>query len=215
MNPMLPFFIACLLFIAVFTSVEMMSRHINWVTGDVSRKTIHLVSGLMASWLPSILNMAQIRLLGIVFVVLMLISKYANLFPSIHGVRRHTYGEVYFPLAVSLTALLFPAAMYSYAMIVLAISDSAAAIVGGRYGTLVYSVGSNSKSHLGSSVFWLSCLVITLAGMHYLPITGNLAPLPTSLIIATTVTFVEAIANSGFDNLLIPLTAASILTLLT
>lgn len=211
METMLPFLIACSSFGILFVIVEATSRRYSWLSGDASRKFVHIVAGLMAAFLPNVLTFPEITALGLFFIGFMAVSKKTHLFPSIHGVKRMTLGEVYYPLSIALTAWLFPVpTTYTYAILVLAISDGFAAVVGTQTGKHPFTLVKSKKSFEGSATFLLTCFVITVVT------TVGSMPLATtfvvSLAIALLLAFVEATLGGGLDNLVLPLAAALIMS---
>lgn len=213
MVPMLPFVLSCLAFGALFTVIEIVSRRTPWLNPDDTRKAVHILSGLIAACLPFWLSFDQISALGLFFIGFMAVSKKAHLFPSIHGVRRLTLGEIYYPLALAIVAWRFPSpTIYSYAILVLALSDGFAAIIGTHIGMHTYRVIGGKKSLEGSATCWGITLVLTL---FTLALSGEplSALIAASLGSATTITAAEATLTGGLDNLALPLIAALILSL--
>ncbi|HYN98642.1 MAG TPA: hypothetical protein VEU28_03110, partial [Actinomycetota bacterium] len=100
------------------------------------------------------------------FVPFMLASRRFGIFPAVHSVERSTLGEVYFPLGVGLAAALVPAAVpYTFGVLVMALSDAFASLAGRRWGRRKYSVLSADKTFLGSGVFFVSTVVLTLGAL--------------------------------------------------
>ncbi len=54
------------------------------------------------------MSFPEVVALCLLFIPFMAVSRRIGLFPSVHGVERVTWGEVYFPLGVLLAAALFP-----------------------------------------------------------------------------------------------------------
>lgn len=128
----------------------------------------------------------------------------------LHGVARHSYGELCFPLAVALTWALAPdAASYVAAVLVLGFADTGGALVGQRFGRLRYRTDEGGKTVEGS----LAVLAVAAAVTFPLLLAGGMAA-PTALAAAAQVglvaALVEAIALRGFDNLLLPLATLAV-----
>lgn len=210
---MLPFSVACLCFGALFVVIEIASRRFKELSGDTSRKTVHIVAGLMAAFLPNVLTFTEITALGLFFIGFMAVSKKTHLFPSIHGVTRMTLGEVYYPLAIALVAWLFPnPIVYTYAILILAIGDGFAAIIGANLGRHPFSLFGSHKSIEGSATFWVCSVLISAA--TFVAMGGHTAGVVVlcSLAFASVLTAVEASLTGGLDNLAIPLLAALLLS---
>jgi phytol kinase len=195
-------------YLAAFGGVELVSRRLG-LDPELSRKLVHLSSGLSAAALPLILSFHQVVALGLVFALAMAASQRLNLLPSIHGVRRSTLGEICFPLAISITALLFPdRALFAYAIATMAVSDVAAWAAGRRFGTARLPLSGTSKTYAGSAAFFAATLVI---GALLLPrLSHGVSPaLLLAAPVALAATVVEALSRRGLDNLLVsPVTAA-------
>lgn len=205
--------LSCLAFGVLFIVVETISQRTSWLTPDDSRKTVHIVSGLIAASLPFWLSFSQISALGLFFIGFMAMSKKTHLFPSIHGVERISLGEVYYPLALALVAWWFPdPVVYRYAVLVLALSDGFAAVVGMHVRGHRYRALGGEKSLEGSTTCWLITFTITVVTLSA---TGQ--PLSTLVLVsigsASVITAVEAALCRGLDNLALPLLAALIISL--
>jgi hypothetical protein len=101
--------------------------------------------------------------------------------------------------------------LYTAAILVLAVADGCAALVGTRWGRLRYEVEDETKSVEGSSVF----LVIAFAAIAVPMAFGSDLALPAvaaaALLVALLVTLVEAVSLNGGDNVLVPLTVSFVL----
>jgi dolichol kinase len=194
-------------FSAFFAAVELVARR--WqLDREVTRKLVHLSAGLAAAGLPLVLDFHQIAALGLVFALAMAASQRLDLLSSIHGVRRSTWGEVCFPLAIGLTALLFPHPLvFAYAIATMAVSDVAAWAAGRRFGRSRLPLPRSSKTYAGSAAFFAATVVI---GAVLLPALGH-GVFPAVLLcapVALVATAVEGLSGRGLDNLLVsPVTA--------
>jgi dolichol kinase len=190
-------------YLAWFTIVELASRA--WkVSGEATRKLVHVSVGLSVALLPFVMTFRDIALLGVIFVAAMALSRKLRAFGSIHDVERRTWGEICFPLGVALVAALFPNHLvFALAVLTLAISDVIACLVGRRVGGPGYNIGGGRKTYAGSAAFFLSALllaVIVLPGWSHLPV---------ALVVAGLATVSEAALGRGFDNLAIPAVVAA------
>ena len=210
---MLPFVLSCLSFGILFTVIEVISRKVPRLTTDDTRKAAHILAGLIAACLPFWLSYPEITAMGLFFIGFMAVSKKTHLFPSIHGVERLTLGEVYYPLALAIIAWQFPVQLiYTYAILILALADGFAAIVGTHLGTQKFTIFSGTKSVEGSLVCWTTSLCITVAALAVAGINLG-AAIISGLAIATGLAIIEASLTRGLDNLLLPLAAALALSL--
>ena len=129
---------------------------------------------------------------------------------AVDDVSRHSYGGVLHPISLYLCFLLATLTdrpgFYSIAILVLALSDTAAALVGERYGRFRYRVdGENYRSLEGSFFFFL----VTYALVHHILLLGvGMPPLEASVLafmIGVLVTLFACVSLGGADNLAIPL----------
>ena len=122
-----------------------------------------------------------------------------DLLPSLHDVERKSRGVEYYPLAVALTFFLTQGRPWLYlaALLVLAIGDASAALVGSRYGRIRYEVEQSEKSLEGSAVF----LLVAFLAIHLPMLLMTDLPRPicvlAALLVAILVTGFEAISLEG------------------
>lgn len=201
---MIVFIAALVYFLILFSVIEVISRKVS-LPAEFSRKMAHIFAGVSAAFLPLVMPFAHIIGLASLFLVVMLISRKIKLFQSIHEIGRSSYGELFFPLAIALTALLFPRNnIYMYGILVMALGDGLAGLLGARFGKAKYRLGRAHKSYLGSGTFLIVSLLIGLLFSQQYGMVG----------IAILLTFVEAVSVKGLDNLLLPIIAALLLSLL-
>jgi phytol kinase len=192
-------------FIALFTIIEVAARKMP-LSIEVSRKMAHILAGISAALLPLILSFMSIVVLALLFLMVMLVSRKRKIFRSIHDVERQSYGELFFPLAIAITALFFPdTATYMFGILVMAIGDGLAGLLGFRYGKKRYTLRKAHKSYLGSTIFFIASVLIGFIFLHSFMI----------VIIALMLTCIEAVSIRGFDNLLLPPVAALLMSLIT
>jgi len=136
---------------------------------------------------------------------------------SLHGVARRSRGAEYYPLSVFLVFLMTQGRPWLYlsAVLVLAVGDAFAALIGSRYGVVRYEVEDEKKSLEGSLVF----LVIAFLAIHLPTLLLTDLPRPVcvlaALLVAALVTGFEAISLAGADNLFVPLAVVVILGKIT
>lgn len=207
---MIKVIVAACLYGLFFGTVELLSRRTR-LSKETSRKFIHILAGATAAFLPFALTFRQIVYLSLLFIPVMLLSKHRNFLLSIHAVRRHTYGEVYFPLAILVTAFLFPhKSLYIYGLLVMAISDGLASVIGQKFGRRRYRFWASTKSYVGSLTFFLSATIIGFL------ITATLGTAPglsllIGLVLAVLLAVCEATLAHGLDNLVLPPLASLLL----
>ncbi len=93
-------------------------------------------------------------------------------------------------------------------ILVIAISDPLAALLGRTWPVGAYSIFRQHKTLVGSAAFFVSAFVITLLFTYH---AGAATAWLTALLIATSTTLVEAVTLRGLDNLTVPATALLLL----
>jgi len=195
-------------FLLVFVLTEVCTKWLQ-LNSDLTRKIAHIISGIITFFTPFYLTKWEIFSIGIIFFFLLILTKRFKLIPSIHSVQRKTLGEMYFPLAIAISALLFlpfDVIAFQFGILILGISDAVAALVGLRFGKHSYKILGNKKSLEGSLAFFItSCLIM-------LGLIGNFNY--NFLFIVFLLTFVEFALVFGLDNLILPVLAGYLFTLL-
>ncbi|MDQ3158569.1 MAG: hypothetical protein M3P98_00330 [bacterium] len=188
-------------------------RSKNKIHGELARKFVHVcVGSFVATW-PWYLQNNEIYVLCGLFAIGVVVSRYANIFKSIHGVKRDSWGDLMFPVGIAATAFLATEQwIFSAAILHLSIADAAAAVVGQTVKKPKnYKVFGRNKSVVGTMTFWIISLLITSAFVILQP--GLVIAQTATVIVwlSVIVTFVENVSPSGADNVLVPTIAALIL----
>ncbi len=164
---------------------------------------------------------------GIIATIFTYFAISKNLLPSIHHSSRKSWGIFFFPLAYTIGIIICPPADYwifCISFVILAISDSLAAITGELFAERYFRLTSDKKSFLGSIVFFLVTLIILLFFLSHESIIPfdkswpkfelNLTFLAGIICLSIFLTLIEAISSKGFDNFLIPFFTFLLITLL-
>lgn len=179
---------------------------------ETVRKLFHLLGGFIALALPWLFDSAWPVLLMTLLSVggLAAIRFVPALLKGpgqvLHAVERHSYGEFFFIIGVCLIFLLADGdkVLFSVPIIILAIADSSAALVGVVYGKHLVEIHRGWKTAEGSIVFFFTALMC----VHVPVLLGTDVGRLESLIIALNLAFImmltEAVAWRGSDNLLLP-----------
>lgn len=174
---------------------------------EISRKAVHLLGGITAMSFPYFISSHwTILALALSFCSIVIITKRKGLLKSVHGVERKSYGGIYYPVAIYLIFLMASnrPVIYFTSILVMTVSDTLAALVGGKYGAIKFDAEGNIKSLEGSVVFFF----VTFLCIHLpLLLATDIARIDSVLIafiIAVLVTGFEAISLSGSDNLIVP-----------
>jgi phytol kinase len=198
---------ACVVFVLLFGS-ELWWRR-KQPHSELSRKFIHITVGTFVAFWPFFLSWNQIRVLALGFIIVVAVSKWLNVFQSIHSVQRPTWGEIFFALVVGLlTFVTHSKAIYAVSLLQMSLADGFAAIVGVQYGKRHrYYVFGHPKSVQGTAMFAVSALVILIAySLH----SHHLSALYIAGLVGAS-TLAENVAAFGLDNLIVPLLIALVL----
>lgn len=175
----LVFFVIFLIFLSSEFLVHKKITH-----GELSRKYIHVLTGLTLAASCFILNIEQIILvcvllnLGLVvadriFALLKNIKFKSGSFgahlkdafkvydESQEGVKRWTIGHLVYAVGIGLVAIIFQSkSLFLTTTLILALADGMAALVGKKYGIYLFRVPGGVKSIEGSATFFLITLMI-------------------------------------------------------
>lgn len=174
-----------------------------------TRRVIHIGTASVAGFAPLLVSKEELVLICIAFVVILFLGRSSRIFSAIHAVERHTFGEIYLPVGVAITALLFlpnNLLAFQFGIFVMGISDALAGLVGERFGKHQFTILGNTKSLEGSLTFFISTLGITFL---FVP-TFSYSLIFIPIILA----LVELILVYGLDNLVLPIVGAYLFQLL-
>jgi uncharacterized protein (TIGR00297 family) len=186
---------------------------------EFTRKFVHISVGLLIFFAPWIFTSAVPALiLAVLFIVQNAVAVHLGLFKSMHGTSRKTFGTVYYPLAFFLLIVLFwrdAPMILSLSMLVLALADAAAAIVGETVRhPAVFALSSDKKSVQGSIAYFCTAVLVLTPGLLLYPSDTEYS-LPFAALVAVVAATVgagwEALSSRGLDNLSVPLSTALVL----
>jgi len=183
-----------------------------------TRKFVHILTGILIALTPFLLT-GYYPLLSIsgAFVVINFISIKKNWMPGIHATERPSYGTVFYPASFFLLMLLLwhhHKPILVIAMLVMAIADALAAIIGENVRKPIqYRVSGEIKSLQGSLAMFAATLLIVAGGLfffiHLKYETLTLVDVAwISTVVAIVSTACESISYKGSDNLTVPLGTA-------
>lgn len=202
-------------FLALFAFAEILYHKFK-VKAELTRKIVHLGTGILTLLFPIwITNHWFILALCSSFLIILLLSLKFNLLPSINGVKRKTRGSILFPIIVYLCFMVqihYGSLIFFYIpILILAISDPIAALVGKKYQLGKYTLFGHTKTFIGSAGFFISALIITAIGVSNFLLLSVQEILIISLVNAFTTTILEAISHKGYDNFTIPISSVLVL----
>lgn len=211
-----------LFFLGLFGTAELLYHRFR-VQAEHTRKLVHVGTGLLTLLFPVLLS-DQIWVFALCasFLLILLASRFWRLLPSINGVERKTYGSLLYPVIVYLVFLFFAQVslaagqklyLYFYLpILILAIGDPVAALVGRRFPLRSFRIWGGNKSLGGSSAFLAVAFGLSLLLMFWnaVPFSfGDLASGPGGVFgicleIAVLATLAEALSGNGWDNFTVP-----------
>jgi phytol kinase len=207
------------LFCALFAAAEAWWRALQPPV-EYTRKSVHVGCGLIAAPLPWLIDSPwTMLLLGSAFVGIVAFTRRMGWLPCLHAVERCSHGATLYPASIFLTYLLAlhtgRPELYCAAVLVLAVSDAAASLIGIRFGRHRLQVEGDVKSIEGCIAFFATAHVIVFSALALL----TDLPLAVCLLSATYAAglgaCIELVSRSGTDNLFIPLAVFGILLKVT
>ena len=188
---------------------------------ELLRKGVHVGMGLVVLTLPWVFDRAwPVIVLAILACGTMVATRASRRLRSgigtvVGGVGRDSLGEIYFPTAVTLLFLLSRGdwLLYVVPILMLALADAVAALVGVRYGLSQYRTSEGHKSLEGSLAFFMVAFFSAHLPLLLLTDTGRAEAVLIATILAFLVMMLECVAWRGLDNLFIPLGAHAFLRL--
>lgn len=192
------------------------------IKGEKARKFIHILAGIwMALW-PLYIPFDGIFILGSIALTILLYSRFTRLFHAIYAVKRKTYGEIFYALAIMVVAFLAQEPwIFTISILLLAVADGGAAVVGRYWGLanqyLVFGRKSLRKSISGTAAYLFLAYLSIFIGMLYARADSLLFPLQSNDLVALFIvlpigaTLLENITPYGLDNLATPVFAAILL----
>lgn len=187
---------------------------------EIARKILHLTAGVCAA-LSLTFEGVEIFLYsaGILAAIFNFIAVRKNIFKGIHNGNRKSFGIFYLPLSFIFLVYIrqfFPSEAF-YAMLILALSDSLAALAGLFIPGKKFNLTGDVKSFPGSSAFFITTFLILFIGnisqgvnsvfIHYNESEKIIAFFSIGIIL----TAFEAISSRGTDNLTVPVASVFLL----
>lgn len=205
------------IFVSLLLIAELWRRFGN-PEAEWTRKFVHLGGGIACLTFPFLVQSPLVVLaLAVPLTALFVAGSRFGFLKSLHSIKRRSRGAELYPLSVFLVFLMTQGRPWLYlsAVLVLAVADAFAALIGSRYGVVRYEVEDEYKSLEGSLVF----LVLAFLAVHLPTLLLTDLPRPVcvlaALLVAALVTGFEAISLQGADNLFVPLAVVVILGKIT
>lgn len=198
---------------------ELYYRH-HKVKGEVSRKIAHFTACMGTLPLPYVFSTHwYILILAIIFGAFLFVTQYSNQLKSIHDIKRKSIGSYLLPVSIYITFYLSVhfeiKLLYLVPMIILAICDPIAALVGiniKKMNAKIQLFGKEfNKTWLGSGAFFVTSFLISAIALFLYYGLFEFKIVWLSLMVAGVSTIAEFLGWRGSDNLSIPLSVVLIL----
>ena len=197
---------SCVVLVGVASIVEVLNR-LDLVHGEYSRKAVHISLGVILEWLPLYLSQQEIIVVCVIGFTLAVVDRYVRIYRSGFEVKRWTIGELIYPVGVAAAALLFDdPAVYTIAVLHIALCDGFASVVGTALQGKQYHIFGGQKSYIGSATFCVISFAL-LAGFLLAVGTLTTTTLLFAFASAIVLSVVEGVFSGGFDNLAVPIVA--------
>lgn len=175
---------------------------------EASRKFIHIMLGFW--WIIAMIffnNVIWAAVMPTIFIVINYLSYKDKLIKVMEREEEEGLGTVYYVASLLILVIIsfgvFNKPILSLIpVLVMAIGDGLAAVIGKKVKSPTYKIGDSQKSLIGSSVmFIISFLLISI----YLFQIGISLWLFKSLVMSIIITLIEAISIKGTDNITVPI----------
>ena len=186
---------------------------------EASRKFIHIM--LSNWWIIAMIffdNVIWACIAPLSFVIINYLSCKKNLISVMEreGKDKDGFGTVYYALALLIIAIITFGILNRpeiglCAILILGYGDGFAAIIGRNVKSLPYKIGKSKKTFAGSAtMFFISFLIVAI----FLASIGSSMWFLKAILLAISVSVLEAIGTKGTDNLIVPVYACLLLTVM-
>ncbi len=198
-------------FLTLFGTAELLYHRFG-VRSEWTRKIVHAGTGLITLLFPLVLeSRRQVLWLCGSFLVLLLASTRFGWLPSINRIDRKSYGSLLYPVIVYLCFWVYTTSgkgliMFYMPILILAICDPVAALVGKQFPRGVYHPWGSRKTLSGSLAFLVSASAVCFALFYgFEPARATLVNRPGAAVLVPVVaTICEALSVRGTDNFTVP-----------
>jgi phytol kinase len=196
-----------LVYIGVFAMLYIVIRFTRELLGlreNATRRILHAAGGLVIWSMPFFVSATEIAILMVVFAATFLVTRKIGIMKSVHHVPRKTWGELWYPLAIALMALLvLPNHMHAfqYAVLVLALADPFASLIGSTFPWGEIKVLGGTKTLVGTLAF---VVMASCIGILLMPIIGLQIWIP--IAVGVVLGVMELFLGYGLDNIAIMVT---------
>lgn len=178
------------------------------VPSYISRKIAHLGSAVIGFFTPYYLDRFQILVLCLVFILCLFYTRRTNILSSIQKIDRKTWGEIFLPLGIAVSALIFlpsEKSAFQFGILVMGFSDGIAGLLGESFGRH-FLISKYRKSTEGTVAFFLISLTLILIFARNF----NLE----TVFVALVLTLAEFLLSRGLDNVILPVLSSYLFLIL-
>ena len=187
----------------IFAAILFRKKMLNYL---FAKKIVHITAISVTAISPYFVPADILFWIAVFITSINLILTYFGLFQKLNNNRKN-WGVFYFSASFLLLIYLFPNQpdLVFYPMIILALADAFAAIIGSAFGKYKYAFSGEVKSIEGSIVFFLVSVFCFLALPARLPFVELTISIQSALFISLFLTLLEAQSIKERDNFWIPL----------
>jgi len=180
---------------------------------ELVRKMFHIGGGIVGLSLPWLFDsLIPVLAMGgavvALFVAMRVVRRlHGGVGQVLLGVKRSSAGEFCYILSICLLFWLTHGnkLLYSVPLLVVALADASAALIGEQYGKLPLHMRGDRKSYEGAAAFMLTAFFCVHVPVLLSEQTGRLESLLIAVGVSVMVMMAEAAAWWGLDNIIIPL----------
>ena len=208
---------ACLLGVfAVFVIGKLLGRY-KYFSYENQRKFVHIAVGTFAAFWPWLISWQAIKFVGFLLLIGAVVNRALKIFDFHSHLGRITYGDIFFALAIIACSLITTNKLfYALAILHMSLADGLAATVGSKYMKVWKYKLLNIKTIIGSMTFWYVSVCILATGLLFASNEIEFGQyFYLVLLLPPILTLLEAVSNYGADNLIVPVTALTVLNLVT
>lgn len=193
------------MFFAIIAAFLFQKKRVNFL---IAKKIVHVSAISITAISPYYVAADILIWIALVLTVTNFILTYSGLFQKLNNNRKN-WGVFYFSASFTLLIYLFPNQpdLVFYPMIISALADGFAAIIGSKFGKHKYSLSGDVKSIEGSVVFFLFSAFCLVAIPKLLPFVEGAISIQAAIFISLFLTLLEAQSQKERDNFWIPLGA--------
>lgn len=180
---------------------------------EYHRKFVHMGVGLFVAFWPWLISWRAIQLIGLAMAIVVVVDREVRFFKIDRRITRQTFGDLFFALAISLSALLTTNKyFFMIAILHVAVADGLAAIIGQKYGRKWrYKVFGETRSVVGTMAFWLSSLIILGIGLLFVLQPDIYTYAVLLLALPPILSVLENMSILGLDNVVVSMAVLAIL----